>query len=169
MLRVLGSTWCQNTKWMLPRYVKSRSDQQLLNGLKYNDTSSCNPEGLNNGLPIIPCGLIAWSLFNDTYTFFRETLELKVNKKNIAWKSDREDKFGKHVYPFNFQNGTMIGGGKLDPSVPVSVILSLNYLMNSSFCNLGTFRRRFSKILSLLCLWNCSCSFDFNFTSAAKL
>lgn len=106
---------------MLPRYYESRSDQQLLNGLKYNDSSSCDPEEFNNGLPVVPCGLIAWSLFNDTYTFLRETLELKVNKKNIAWKSDREHKFGKHVYPFNFQNGTFIGGGKLDPSVPVSI------------------------------------------------
>lgn len=47
--------------------------------------------------------------------------ELKVNRKNIAWKSDREHKFGKAVYPFNFQNGTLVGGGKLDPHVPVSI------------------------------------------------
>nr|CAD1841527.1 unnamed protein product [Ananas comosus var. bracteatus] len=29
-------------------------------------------------------------------------------------------KFGKNVYPFNFQNGTLIGGGKLNPKVPLS-------------------------------------------------
>ena len=103
------------------RYVKSKSDQQLLHGLGYNDTSSCMPEEFNKGLPIVPCGLIAWSLFNDTYTFTRSKSELKVNRKNIAWKSDREHKFGKHVYPFNFQNGTLIGGGSLDPSTPVSI------------------------------------------------
>lgn len=102
------------------RYVKSRSDQQLLHGLGYNNTSPCKPEQSNNGLPVVPCGLIAWSLFNDTYKFIRGTSELKVNRKNIAWKSDRDYKFGKHVYPFNFQNGTLIGGAKLDPSVPVS-------------------------------------------------
>ncbi|KAI8031028.1 putative ALA-interacting subunit 2 [Camellia lanceoleosa] len=51
--------------------------------------------------------------------FSRGTEELKVNRKNIAWKSDRYHKFGKHVYPFNFQNGTLIGGGNLDPNIPV--------------------------------------------------
>ncbi|KAI8031032.1 putative ALA-interacting subunit 2, partial [Camellia lanceoleosa] len=50
--------------------------------------------------------------------FSRGTEELKVNRKNIAWKSDRYHKFGKHVYPFNFQNGTLIGGGNLDPNIP---------------------------------------------------
>lgn len=102
-------------------YVKSRSDQQLLHGLNYNDTSSCKPEESNNGLPIVPCGLIAWSLFNDTFTFVRGTRKLNVDRKNIAWKSDRNHKFGKQVYPFNFQNGTLIGGAKLDPSIPVSI------------------------------------------------
>ena len=102
------------------RYVKSRSDQQLLHGLGSNKTSLCKPEQSNNGLPIVPCGLVAWSLFNDTYKFIRGKSELNVNRKNIAWKSDRDHKFGKHVYPFNFQNGTLIGGGKLNSSVPVS-------------------------------------------------
>ena len=107
------------------RYVKSRSDKQLLHGLGYNDTSSCMPEELSNCLPVVPCGLIAWSLFNDTYTFTRSRSKLKVNRKNIAWKSDREHKFGKHVYPFNFQNGTLIGGGSLDPNIPVSISIVL--------------------------------------------
>lgn len=105
------------------RYVKSRSDKQLLYGLKYNYTGSCSPEDANNGLPIVPCGLIAWSLFNDTYSFFRGADALKVNRKNIAWESDRNHKFGKHVYPFNFQNGSLIGGAHLDPAIPVSVYI----------------------------------------------
>ena len=120
---------------MYCRYVKSRSDQQLLHGLRYNDTSSCKPEELNNGLPIVPCGLIAWSLFNDTFKFVRGSEEMKVSRKNIAWKSDRDHKFGKEVYPLNFQNGTLIGGGKLDPRIPVSVV-HLQELINSSFLSL---------------------------------
>lgn len=79
------------------RYVKSRSDQQLLHGLGYNDTSPCRPLESSNDLPIIPCGLIAWSLFNDTFKFRRGPSELKVNRKDIAWKSDRNHKFGKQV------------------------------------------------------------------------
>ncbi|KAJ0611740.1 putative CDC50/LEM3 family protein [Helianthus annuus] len=102
------------------RYVKSRSDDQLLHGLGYNKTSSCEPQAFENGLPIVPCGLVAWSLFNDTYSFSRGTKKLKIERKNIAWKSDRDHKFGKQVYPFNFQNGSFIGGGKLDTSLPLS-------------------------------------------------
>lgn len=106
------------------RYVKSRSDQQLLHGVEYSHTSACEPEESSNGLPIVPCGLVAWSMFNDTFMFARESAKLKVSRNNIAWKSDREHKFGKNVYPFNFQNGTLIGGAKLDPSIPVCI---LNY------------------------------------------
>lgn len=101
------------------RYIKSRCDKQLLHGLEYKHTSSCKPEEYNGGLPIVPCGLVAWSLFNDSYAFVRETVEMKVNRKNIAWVSDKKHKFGRNVYPFNFQNGSLIGGANLDPDVPV--------------------------------------------------
>lgn len=103
------------------RYVKSKSEKQLLYGLEHKRIGSCQPEVYSNGLPIVPCGLIAWSLFNDSYTFVRETVEMAVNRKNIAWQSDRDHKYGKNVYPFNFQNGTLIGGRTLDPSIPVSI------------------------------------------------
>ena len=82
---------------------------------------ACKPEDTGaNWLPIVPCGLIAWSLFNDTYSFSRNSQNLTVNKKGISWKSEREHKFGKDVYPKNFQNGTLIGGAHLDDSKPVS-------------------------------------------------
>ncbi|KAF7842885.1 putative ALA-interacting subunit 2 [Senna tora] len=126
------------------RYVKSRSDQQLLHGLGYNDTSSCKPVESSDDQPIVPCGLIAWSLFNDSYSFSRGPSKLKVNRKNIAWKSDRDHKFGKHVYPFNFQNGTLIGGGKLDPHIPLSDQEDLIVWMRTAA--LPSFRKLYGKI-----------------------
>lgn len=126
------------------RYVKSRDDKQLLHGLNHHDTSSCQPEEHSNGLPIVPCGLIAWSLFNDTFTFVRERKELKINRKNIAWDSDRGHKFGKHVYPSNFQNGSFIGGAKLDPTVPLSDQEDLIVWMRTSA--LPSFRKLYGKI-----------------------
>ncbi|KAK7827700.1 putative ala-interacting subunit 2 [Quercus suber] len=126
------------------RYVKSRSDQQLLHGLGSNKTSLCKPEQSNNGLPVVPCGLVAWSLFNDTYKFIRGKSELNVNRKNIAWKSDRDHKFGKHVYPFNFQNGTLIGGGKLNSSVPLSDQEDLIVWMRTAA--LPSFRKLYGRI-----------------------
>ncbi|KAF3486529.1 hypothetical protein F2Q69_00055414 [Brassica cretica] len=141
------------------RYVKSRSDQQLLHRQEYTHTSACKLEESSNGLPVVPCGLIAWSMLYDTnfsrertklkeYThtsackleessnglpvvpcgliawsmlydtnFSRERTKLKVSRNDTAWKSDHEHKFGKNVFPFNFQNGTLISGPKLDPKV----------------------------------------------------
>ena len=103
------------------RYVKSRSDAQLRSVKDENQIDACKPEDDVNGKPIVPCGLIAWSLFNDTYVLSKNNQTLNVSKKGIAWKSDREHKFGKNVFPKNFQMGNITGGGKLIPDVPVSL------------------------------------------------
>jgi hypothetical protein len=82
---------------------------------------SCDPEATTgDGALIVPCGLIAWSLFNDTYAFSVNKKEIPVNKKNIAWASDKNSKFGSDVFPSNFQKGGLIGGGSLNDKLPVS-------------------------------------------------
>lgn len=59
-------------------------------------------------------------MFNDTYRFSVKNTALNVSKKNIAWKSDQEHKFGSDVYPKNFQSGILIGGAKLNERIPVN-------------------------------------------------
>lgn len=107
------------------RYVKSRDDKQLRNKAYENDVGTCSPEDYTpNDLghkPIVPCGLIAWSLFNDTYKLSSNNKDLVINKKNIAWKSDQKAKFGSDVYPKNFQAGGLIGGARLNESIPVNI------------------------------------------------
>ena len=52
------------------RYVRSRNDAQLA-GKTTAPGVKCQPEqflGGNAAQPINPCGLIAWSLFNDSFT-----------------------------------------------------------------------------------------------------
>ncbi|XP_010270722.1 PREDICTED: ALA-interacting subunit 1-like [Nelumbo nucifera] len=127
------------------RYVKSRSDKQLRSKESETDTSSCNPEGTTpGGSPIVPCGLIAWSLFNDTYGFSINNQVLEVSKKNIAWKSDQDSKFGSDVFPKNFQNGSLIGGAKLDDKKPLSEQEDLIVWMRTAA--LPTFRKLYGKI-----------------------
>ncbi|XP_047982625.1 ALA-interacting subunit 1-like [Salvia hispanica] len=126
------------------RYVKSRSDQQLRNNGSLQDTSPCKPEDNTASGPIVPCGLIAWSLFNDTYGFTRNNQQLNVNKRDISWKSDREHKFGKNVFPRNFQNGTLKGGATLKPDVPLSEQEDLIVWMRTAA--LPTFRKLYGKI-----------------------
>jgi len=102
------------------RYARSRNLRQLGDPKSAKDTRLCKPEATANGVPIVPCGLVAWSLFNDTYSFARGNETLAVNKRGISWRSERDHLFGEHVYPRNFQSGGLIGGGTLDPSKPVS-------------------------------------------------
>ena len=126
------------------RYVKSRNDEQLRDSGKANSVSGCEPENNANGKAILPCGLIAWSLFNDTYSFSRNSNNLTVNKTGISWKSDRDHKFGSDVFPKNFQNGPIIGGGGLDENVPLSQHEDLIVWMRTAA--LPTFRKLYGKI-----------------------
>lgn len=79
------------------RYVKSRDDEQLYGDDKSNDINDdCKPFARENGTNkvIAPCGAIANSLFNDTFTLTRvggETITL--NRTGITWKTDKQQKF----------------------------------------------------------------------------
>jgi hypothetical protein len=71
--------------------VKSRSNKQLRYKLAAHLTKDCESEGnIADGTPIVPCGLIAWSLFNDTYTVSVNKKAVEVSKKDIAWQSDKK-------------------------------------------------------------------------------
>ncbi|CAN6462885.1 unnamed protein product [Victoria cruziana] len=127
------------------RYVKSRNDKQLMSKKYERDVRNCEPEAVGrNGRPVVPCGLIAWSLFNDTYGFSINNKAVEVSKKDIAWKSDRDYKYGSDVYPKNFQNGSLIGGGKLNESIPLSEQEDLIVWMRTAA--LPTFRKLYGKI-----------------------
>ncbi|CAN6198921.1 unnamed protein product [Urochloa humidicola] len=124
------------------RYVKSRNDKQLRSPEEVNNTQYCKPEANHHGNPVVPCGLVAWSLFNDTYSFARGNEALMVHKRGISWRSEREDIFGNRVFPRNFQNGALIGGGTLDPRIPLSRQEDLIVWMRA----LPTFRKLYGRI-----------------------
>ncbi|KAK9732991.1 hypothetical protein RND81_04G036400 [Saponaria officinalis] len=130
------------------RYVKSRNDKQLRSKAYEDSTTFCEPEeavGTGKGrAPIVPCGLIAWSLFNDTYQFSVDSKTLGVNKKGISWESDRKHKFGSDVYPKNFQSNGLIGGAKLNSSIPLSEQEDLIVWMRTAA--LPVFRKLYGKI-----------------------
>ncbi|MCL7047197.1 hypothetical protein MKW94_025108 [Papaver nudicaule] len=127
------------------RYVKSRSDKQLRSTAYEDETGTCDPENkAANGNSIVPCGLIAWSLFNDTYGFSMHNKSIDVSKKDIAWKSDKDSKFGKDVFPKNFQGGGLIGGAKLNASIPLSEQEDLIVWMRTAA--LPNFRKLYGRI-----------------------
>ncbi|KAL5217998.1 hypothetical protein ABZP36_018682 [Zizania latifolia] len=116
-------------------YVKSRSDKQLRYKNAVHVTKDCHFEGnTDDGAPIVSCGLIAWSMFNDTFA-------ISVNKKTI--ESDRNNKFGSDIYPTNFQKGSLIGGAKLNESIPLSEQDLIVWMRTAA---LPTFRKLYGRI-----------------------
>jgi len=107
------------------RYVKSRNDEQLA-GEDGGDMKKCKPKlyqhAGNNSRDqesrlINPCGLTAWSFFNDTFSFERNSQPIEMSEKGIAWKSDIDYLFGDHV-PENFNNEPQFrGGGQINGNV----------------------------------------------------
>eukprot|EP00760_Papus_ankaliazontas_P019045 PhM_4_TR17849/c0_g1_i1/m.64977 len=97
------------------RYAKSRSDSQIAgNEVGSSDISDCDPfqstEIGGKEYKYSPCGLIAWSMFNDSAVLLdannavicntsaftvdgTPTSATKCEKKGIAWDSDRDKKF----------------------------------------------------------------------------
>eukprot|EP01118_Nematostelium_gracile_P006789 TRINITY_DN218_c0_g1_i1.p1 TRINITY_DN218_c0_g1~~TRINITY_DN218_c0_g1_i1.p1 ORF type:complete len:308 (+),score=74.14 TRINITY_DN218_c0_g1_i1:46-969(+) len=82
------------------RYVKSRNDQQLRGDVvtSYSALADCDPlisEG-DSSEPaqfFLPCGLIARSLFNDTFSLKKGDQNITLRKEGIAWSSDVRHKF----------------------------------------------------------------------------
>eukprot|EP01090_Pellita_catalonica_P016200 TRINITY_DN4579_c0_g1_i1.p1 TRINITY_DN4579_c0_g1~~TRINITY_DN4579_c0_g1_i1.p1 ORF type:complete len:341 (-),score=54.01 TRINITY_DN4579_c0_g1_i1:204-1226(-) len=83
------------------RYVKSRSDAQLRGEdiSSTGDLDDCSPvitkdDTGDDADILLPCGLIAWSVFNDTFQLIREDGSfVPWKKEGIAWKSDLDEKF----------------------------------------------------------------------------
>lgn len=93
------------------RYARSRSPNQLMGSrVSVGDLrkeclpckgGSCDfdflnrsaPTGNGSFAPFVPCGLIARSYFNDTFTFYKYanmTGEVQVSGKGLAWDVDRD-------------------------------------------------------------------------------
>ncbi|XP_018584730.1 transmembrane protein 30C isoform X1 [Scleropages formosus] len=84
----------------LRRYMDSRDDGQLVGrttNLK-NPSTYCEPFAYNNGTPIAPCGAIANSMFNDSFTlkYLPPTggvVIVPFYRTGIAWYTDKNVKF----------------------------------------------------------------------------
>ncbi|VEL28152.1 unnamed protein product, partial [Protopolystoma xenopodis] len=83
------------------RYMRSKDDYQLL-GVKrqITDLNSCIPyanyTNATGSFPILPCGAIANSIFNDTFSLYltSNANSLIMDNTGIAWSSDINVKYG---------------------------------------------------------------------------
>lgn len=82
----------------LYRYILSRSNSQLV-GKDIWDTTNCSPFQVSeNDTPIIPCGAIANSIFNDTITLSYNLnsstqIEVPMLRSGLTWWTDKYVKF----------------------------------------------------------------------------
>jgi LEM3 (ligand-effect modulator 3) family / CDC50 family len=80
-------------------YIKSLSAEQL-RGKASPNTADCEKAGegidYSSTSKVVPCGLTAFSRFNDTFRLCRDPRcndEVKLRKEGIAWDVDREKRF----------------------------------------------------------------------------
>jgi len=92
------------------RYVKSRDESQLLGDVTKVPNSDCAPYDKGKASdgsekPIVPCGAIANSLFNDTITLEDdEQNTIPLSKTGIAWDSDKKYKFKNPTPPEGYKD-----------------------------------------------------------------
>ena len=124
------------------QYVKSRSDTQL-QGKSGSDvsTDTCDPlnsvKGINGEtLTLVPCGLIANSLFNDTFTLSTASGHV-MTSNDIAWKSDLNNKFSNTgEVKYDYENAAVCNypdkwGGNSNCSCPGGKTACNKYLNQS--------------------------------------
>ena len=105
------------------RYVKSRDDYQLLGHLRAS--RECEPFARDDeGKIIMPCGAIANSFFNDTFTIERLTKDANGNQHyrdvplistGISWATDKKNKFRNPPLPEGTTNLALAFNGTVQP------------------------------------------------------
>ncbi|EGV64319.1 alkylphosphocholine resistance protein lem3 [Yamadazyma tenuis] len=90
------------------RFVKSYSEEQIIghaaskHTVKETSGQNCQPMSTHKGKIIYPCGLIANSMFNDTFSSTLSAVngtadDYKLTNKGIAWSKDK-NRFKKTKY-----------------------------------------------------------------------
>lgn len=104
------------------RYVKSRSDPQLQGGSPtYLD--GCLPqefEGGNSSRTANPCGLVAWSLFNDTFT-------VRDSRRRVSFAEGNACTVYDNIHFFNKLRCTallILAWHLLETTIRIGVVLS---------------------------------------------
>lgn len=125
------------------RYGVSRDDAQLsgLQGALRHPANECAPYQRNaSGVPIAPCGAIANSLFNDTFSLWHQRLpggpyvEVPLDRAAIAWWTDYHVKFH-NPPPVNGSLALAFRGTARPPNWPVPVYRLSPDPNNTGFVN----------------------------------
>ncbi|XP_067311277.1 cell cycle control protein 50B isoform X2 [Pseudorasbora parva] len=90
------------------KYGVSKDDNQLTGDLTYfkNPQDSCSPFGNDSkNIPVVPCGAIANSMFNDTFELYQiingTKKQVPLDGKGISWWTD---------YNIKYRNPSLVNG-----------------------------------------------------------
>ena len=124
------------------RFVRSRSNEQLM-GQRENGGDVCDPKRTTiDGEDINPCGLAAWSTFNDTFAVNVDGQPRAVSTKDISWKGDRKFKFANHVAKNVNEDPATRGGKKIEGTVQEDE----HFIVWMRTAGLPNFRKLYGKI-----------------------
>lgn len=138
------------------RYVQSRSDQQLANDISGITWSDCDPLSTYQGEHIYPCGLIANSIFNDSYSAsvtYQDGTERYLGgptsakstttwqKDGIAWKTDVNDKYVEVPYNEVQQQDWIRYGPNTPPGATLPNVTDEDFIVWMRVAAMPTFRK----------------------------
>ncbi|XP_070776121.1 cell cycle control protein 50B [Enoplosus armatus] len=142
-------------------YGVSKDDNQLSGNLDSftNPSSTCSPYIYANSKPIVPCGSVANSMFNDTFKMYQivngKRKQVPFDGKGIAWWTDYNIKYrNPAVTPLkNAFNGTVKPifwprpAYELDPSDPANNgFINQDFLVWMRRAALPDFRKLYRRI-----------------------
>lgn len=143
------------------KYSVSKDDDQLSGNLKNFESPSdtCSPYQRDNNKPIVPCGSIANSMFNDTFKLYQNvnaTMKpVPFDGKGIAWWTDYNIKYrNPDTTPLrNAFNNTVkpifwpVPAYELDPKDPANNgFINQNFLVWMRTAALPDFRKLYARI-----------------------
>lgn len=86
------------------------------NRVVVNTQDGNQPSNPPPGSIINPCGLIAWSVFNDSFELRNQSVTINMTSSGIAWPSDKSMKF-KNQQP-SINNGVVVRNGTTGQNFP---------------------------------------------------
>ncbi|KAK9791624.1 hypothetical protein WJX73_003353 [Symbiochloris irregularis] len=106
------------------RYAGSEDNSQLRGVARTGSVlGGCSPEQYlagNTSAVIDPCGLVAWTLFNDSYTLASGGNAIAVQTIGIAYPTQLNSQLSNTVHPQNFNTVPTLRGGGTLPDAPLN-------------------------------------------------
>eukprot|EP01091_Cochliopodium_minus_P002290 TRINITY_DN12151_c0_g1_i1.p1 TRINITY_DN12151_c0_g1~~TRINITY_DN12151_c0_g1_i1.p1 ORF type:complete len:335 (-),score=62.43 TRINITY_DN12151_c0_g1_i1:96-1100(-) len=151
------------------RYAKSLNDNQLSGKrvTSYSSLSDCSPlDSFNKSKNAedfyYPCGLIANSLFNDTFVLSRGTDQVIIANNGIAWNSDVKSKFKNCNDPKGCPGRTVLQSGMNITALPGG-LQNEHFAVWNRLAGLSTFKKLWGRISNSLQNGNYTFTIDSNF------